>query len=362
MPEGNGGTRMENKEGYIIKKYLKEHIGYILYYTMIVMFFLIVAALYGYDKVVINMLYAVMLSGFFGMLIGIKGYISYRKRCRELFYALENSEESAYYLPEAASLPEELYADIVRLNDEKRRKLIFRLDGKQKDMSDYYTMWTHQIKTPIAAMRLVLRREQEENGGRKGAKQAEEELFKIEQYADMALHYARLDSIASDMLFEQYDINVIIKRAVKKYSILFIGSGLSFSLGELECGAVTDEKWLGFVIEQLLSNALKYTAKGGIRIYGADKAGREIEGFETKYVVIEDTGIGIRENDLPRIFERGFTGYNGRLDKKSTGIGLYLCKQIIDRLSHSIEVESEEGVGTKVILGFCQERYNVTEL
>lgn len=353
---------MKNKEGYIIIKYLKEHIGYILYYIAVVMFFLIVSALYGYDNAVVHLLYAVLLSGFFGIIFGIMGYISYRKKCKNLYYALDNSDESAYCLPEAVSLPEELYTNIVRLNDEKRRELIFCLDEKKKDMADYYMMWIHQIKTPIAALRLVLRREQEDNGGIRSGKQAEEELFKIEQYADMALHYARLDSIASDMLFELCDISVIIKKAVKKYSVLFIGSGLSFSFGELECRAVTDEKWLGFVIEQLLSNALKYTTKGGIRIYGADKDGREISGSEVKYVAIEDTGIGIRESDLPRIFERGFTGYNGRMDKKSTGIGLYLCKQITDRLSHSIKVESAEGVGTKVILGFCQERYNVTEL
>lgn len=345
---------MDNKEGYIMYNYLKEHIPYILYYILVVLFFLVVAALHGYEKAVGNMLYAALLAGFFGICMGIRGYAAYRKRCRELFYAWENNDESRYFLPEAASLPEKLYTEIIRINDDKKRELIYELDVRKNDMSDYYTMWTHQIKTPIAAMRLVLQREQEEGERLRGGKQAAEELFKIEQYVEMALHYARLDSMAADMLFESCDISAIIKKAVKKYSILFIGSGLSFSMEEFNCWAVTDEKWLGFVIEQILSNALKYTLKGGICIYGAKGNSHEI--------VIEDTGIGIRKSDLPRIFERGFTGYNGRLDKKSTGIGLYLCKQIMDRLSHSIRVESTEGRGTKVILGFTREKYNVTEM
>ncbi len=185
---------------------------------------------------------------------------------------------------------------------------------------------------------------------RNDARQSLEELFKIEQYAEMALHYARLDSISADMLFKNYDVGVIIRGAVKKYGVLFIGSGLSFAMEDFECRAVTDEKWFGFVVEQVLSNALKYTGRGGIRIYGADAHGRKQAG-KVAYIVIEDTGIGIRESDLPRIFERGFTGYNGRMGKKSTGIGLYLCKEIMDKLSHTIEVKSREGEGTKVILG-----------
>ena len=170
----------------------------------------------------------------------------------------------------------------------------------------------------------------------------------------MALYFARLDSASSDFLFKEYDVQEIVKQAVRKYSVLFLRSGLSFRMEEFELRAVTDEKWLCFVVEQVFSNALKYTQQGGIAIYGADAQGNPKEG-KVSYLVIEDTGIGIRESDLPRIFERGFTGYNGRMDKKATGLGLYLCNQIISRMSHTIRVKSEPGVGTKVILGFVQE-------
>ncbi len=265
-----------------------------------------------------------------------------------LIDAFAKRGERLDYLPESRSYPEKLYRELVGAAEEEARDVISEYDAKKRDIDDYYTMWTHQIKTPIAALRLLLQDE----------KQPLEELFKIEQYAEMALHYARLDSLSSDFLFKTQNIEAIVKQAVKKYSILFIGSGLQFSLENFSAQAVTDEKWLAFVVEQLLSNAIKYTPDGQIRIYGLDDGKTEIQEHdahkEAAYLVIEDSGIGIREEDLPRIFERGFTGYNGRFDGKSTGIGLYLCKQILDRLSHTIQVESRVGKGTKVILGFAR--------
>jgi Signal transduction histidine kinase len=160
--------------------------------------------------------------------------------------------------------------------------------------------------------------------------------------------------MSGDLLLKSCDICRIVRQVVKQYSVLFIGSRLSFSMEPFVCRGVTDEKWLSFVIGQLLSNSLKYTHEGRICIYGADEKGRRTDG-EAVFLVIEDTGIGIQKSDLPRIFERGFTGYNGRLDKKSTGIGLYLCRQILDRLGHTIEVHSKMGEGTKVTVGFRQD-------
>ena len=284
-----------------------------------------------------------MLIAFFGMLYGIWDYAVYRKKCISLISAVKKRGERTLYLPDSKSYMDELYRQIIAAMEEEERCFISEYDEMKRDMADYYTMWIHQIKTPIAALRLLLKEE----------KQPREELFKIEQYAEMALHYARLDSLSSDLAFRTQDIYEMVKHAVKKYSIFFIGSGLSFQLEECSIHAVTDEKWLTFVIEQILSNAIKYTQGGGIHIYGLDKAGEKTDG-EASYLVIEDSGIGIREEDLPRIFERGFTGYNGRLDKKSTGIGLYLCRQILDKLSHTIQVESHIGQGTKVTLGFVQ--------
>lgn len=359
----SGHIGFSHSKKHILGSYLKDRSILFLCFFILVFLFLAIAALYGYDESVINMSYAAVLAAFFAICICFFDFLKYRAKCMKLQEALMKSEESDYYLPSPSGLVEMLYYEIVCEAGKEKRRLISELDEKRVDMADYYTMWIHQIKTPIAALRLLLQHmaEEVETGdsgkwGKNNVGQSLEELFKIEQYAEMALHYARLDSMSSDMLFKNYDIKIIIKQAVKKYAVLFIGSGLSFSMEEFECKAVTDEKWLCFVVEQILANALKYTNEGGIRIYGADEQGRECGG-SVNYAVIEDTGIGIRGSDLPRIFERGFTGYNGRMGKKSTGIGLYLCRQIMDRLSHTMRVESKEGEGTKVILGFLENEY-----
>lgn len=339
---------MKKQERIILTAYLKEHIREAVIYGAIVVILLGLAGLYEYEKAIENMSYAAVLIAFFGAVYGVWDYFCYRKKCRLLIDAFAKRGERLDYLPESRSYPEKLYRELVGAAEEEARDVISEYGAKKRDIDDYYTMWTHQIKTPIAALRLLLQDE----------KQPLEELFKIEQYAEMALHYARLDSLSSDFLFKTQNIEAIVKQAVKKYSILFIGSGLQFSLENFSAQAVTDEKWLAFVVEQLLSNAIKYTPDGQIRIYGLDDGKTEIQEHdahkEAAYLVIEDSGIGIREEDLPRIFERGFTGYNGRFDGKSTGIGLYLCKQILDRLSHTIQVESRVGKGTKVILGFAR--------
>ncbi len=187
-------------------------------------------------------------------------------------------------------------------------------------------------------MNLLLQTEESPNAGEMSL-----ELFKIEQYTEMVLQYLRLGSTANDFVLQTYDLDDMIRQALRKYARMFIGRKLSVNFSETHQKVLTDEKWMVFVIEQLLSNALKYTNVGTISIYGAEGG----QGF-----VIEDTGIGISAEDLPRIFEKGYTGFNGRRDKKATGLGLYLCKQILDKLGHRIEVASVPGTGTKMTVLF----------
>lgn len=341
---------MKQKKKLILQFYIRDYSKFVVVYVAVVLAFFSIAGLYGYQQIINNMFYAVFLTAFFGLCAACIHFFHYQKRCLQLMEILEKKSERDNSLPQDKGLIDRLYQEIICAEEQEKRGLITECDQKTQDMADYYTMWIHQIKTPIAALRLLL----EQRDNQEIPKTAVEELFKIEQYAEMALHYARLDSLSSDLLFKMQDIEAIVKRAVKKYSILFIRSGLSFSMEEFDCKAITDEKWLGFVIEQFLSNALKYTTKGGISIYGLNAQLQKAQ-KDCCYVVIEDTGIGIGESDLPRIFERGFTGYNGRMNKKSTGIGLYLCRQILDKLSHNIIVESKVGEGTRVLLDFRQQ-------
>ena len=207
-------------------------------------------------------------------------------------------------------------------------------------MTEYYTMWVHQIKTPIAALKLLLQSEDTPKN-----REYEEELFRIEQYVEMVLHYSRLESDTTDFIIRKCDLDKIIKEAVRKYARFFIRKKISLDYEPLNLSVLTDEKWLEFVIEQVISNAIKYTPEGKVSIYIEEKG----------TLVIEDTGIGIRTEDLPRVCEKGYTGYNGHTDKRSTGIGLYLCKCILKNLSHTISVESQQGEGTRVKIGLITE-------
>ena len=218
------------------------------------------------------------------------------------------------------------------------------IEKKSNEWKEYYTMWVHQIKTPISALRLLL---QEKNKEQDLAEEMDE-LFQIEQYVEMVLQYMRLDSESTDFVLRKIDLDSVIREAVHKYARLFIRRKIQLKYSAVQMEAVTDEKWICFVIGQILSNAIKYTPSGSVVIY------REREGV----LAIRDTGIGIRAEDLPRVFEKGYTGYNGHTDKCATGIGLYLCKRILERLSHRIWIESEEGKGTVVRIEFLLENQN----
>ena len=213
-----------------------------------------------------------------------------------------------------------------------------------EDMVDYYTTWAHQIKTPIASMRLSLQQEDTPK-----ARQLLQELSRAEQYVGMVMVYLRLTDGGSDFVLRTCDLDAIVRQAVRRFAGEFITRKLKLCYEPLNAACVTDEKWLLFVVEQVLSNALKYTREGSITI--------TME--HPKTLVIRDTGIGIAPEDLPRIFEKGYTGYNGRTDKKATGIGLYLCKRILNRLGHEISISAQVGKGTRVSIDLSREELTV---
>lgn len=176
-----------------------------------------------------------------------------------------------------------------------------------------------------------------------------EQLQSVEQYVEMVLGYLRLESPSSDYVIRNYALDDIVRQAVRKFASQFIRRKLRLEYTPLNVSVITDEKWLLFVIEQVLSNALKYTRSGSVSI--------TLEAPKT--LCIRDTGIGIAPEDLPRVFEKGYTGSNGRTDKRATGIGLYLCRRILAKLGHSITIASTPGVGTTVRIGLEQDALEV---
>lgn len=267
-------------------------------------------------------------------------YLMAHKRRRRM---LESPELLTDELPPPATLAEEDYQGMLRRLKALYDANLTAWENERKESMDYYTTWVHQIKTPISVMRMTLQGEDTEEYRALLA-----ELFRIEQYVGMALNYLRLESDSSDFVFQEYNLDGIIRQAIHKYARQFVRKRIALvyepanisaeisTETSTEVSVLTDEKWLLFIIEQLLSNAVKYTEKGKVSITVT----------EGKVLKISDTGIGIAPEDIPRIFEKGFTGYNGRADKKSTGLGLYLCKRTADRLSHKISVESTVGEGS----------------
>lgn len=244
-------------------------------------------------------------------------------------------------LPDENGIDDEDYQRIIKLIS--REHTAYRSEQKRRysDMTDYYTTWAHQIKTPIASMRLKLQNEDSPL-----SRKLSGDLMRIEQYVEMVLTFLRLDSESTDYVIQEYELDPIVRQAVRKFAGEFIERRLTLEYEPLDISVVSDEKWLSFVIEQVLSNALKYTDTGSICVYMEPE----------KKLCIRDTGMGIAPEDLPRIFENGFTGYNGRLDKHASGIGLYLCRRICDKLGHDINVESAVGEGTKVTIDLEQKK------
>ncbi len=319
---------------YTIPAYLKSHLMVILAFLLFSATFLTVYFLYNItlEPVLFSMELVVTMA----LIFGVIDFLKYHKMHKLLCVLMSCITTEVDKLPHAKSIIESDYQNLIKSLCKERINLILQTDKKQTEMEDYFTLWVHQIKTPISAMRLLL---QEETNEQKEV--LIQELFKIEQYVEMVLSYLRLDSMSADLILKEYSLSDLVRQAVKKYSIIFIHKKIVLNLEEIDCSVLTDEKWLVFVLEQILSNSLKYTNEGGgINIYMSKTA--------QKTLIIEDTGIGIRQEDIPRIFDKGFTGYNGRMDKKSTGIGLYLSKQVLNKLSHSITVVSEVGAGTKI--------------
>lgn len=276
------------------------------------------------------------------LFLGILGwdFIRFYKRYVELKELEKQIVISLDGLPEPMGLFEEEYQNFLQILIEDKRKNQTEMGQKNKEWKEYYTMWVHQIKTPISALRLLL----QEKNRELDLSEEMDELFQIEQYVEIILQYMRLDSESTDFVLRRIDLDLVIREAVHKYARLFIRKRIRLEYTAVQMQVVTDEKWMCFVIGQILSNAIKYTPSGSIAI--------DVE--QERILVIRDTGIGIRAEDLPRVFEKGYTGYNGHTDKCATGIGLYLCKRILDQLSHRIWIESLEGKGTVVRIEFLE--------
>lgn len=326
-----------------------------------------------------DLVYAAVLDAILLLITVLVGFFRYSSKVKALSNALKRPVEEQAQLPEATDDVEMLYHGLLENQSIARSESESSAAIRQSQMRDYYSMWVHQIKTPISAMKLLLEGQSgrslgslicddeqsqchigDMTGGNIGAalkQQAaltelsdnvasfEDELFRIEEYVSMALQYQRVSSTENDFVLEKVSVDGVIRDTIKKYAKIMIRKHIGIDYSGTGQEVYTDGKWLAFMLEQILSNAIKYTPHGVVTIETAEEKDRF-------FITIKDTGIGIKAEDLPRVFEKGYTGYNGHADKKATGIGLYLCRQMADKLGHTIRMESEIGKGTKVWIGF----------
>ena len=318
----------------IIKSYIKKNLK--IYLLLIVFIFIFILIFYLYNLPFEALFYSGLLCFVAALIVSIIDFNNYRKSYIDLKHLESNILNSMEDLPKSLDIRVEYYQKIIERLHNEVEKLKIEDNKKMEGLVDYYSMWIHQIKTPIAAMNFLLDNEEID------VKAFRQELFKIERYVEMVLTYIRLGRETSDYVITSINLDEVVRENIKKYATLFINKKIKLNYVSHETYVISDKKWLGFAFEQLLSNAIKYTKSGG-----------EISiNISESKLIIEDNGIGIYEEDLPRIFEQSFTGLNGRYEKKSSGLGLYLCKKTLDKLQHKIEITSEVNKGTKVIVSF----------
>ncbi len=326
---------------YIVS-YIKQHRFALLAFVLCAVLFAATFLFYRFPLKAIlypTVLCLVLLAGF-----AAADIVRTRKKHAELERIKCFDAKLADSFPEADGVLEADYQEIIHLMREQHERAEQRTEQGLREMMDYYTVWVHQIKTPIASMRLALQNEDTAE-----SRQLQSELGRIERYVEMVLTFLRLGADSTDYVIKEHELDDIVRGAVKKLAGDFINKKIKLEYTELDEKVLTDEKWLSFVVEQVLSNAVKYTSEGTVSIYTESP----------KTLCIRDTGIGIAADDLPRVFENGYTGYNGRSDKRASGIGLYLCRRVCNKLGHGISAESGAGEGTVIRIALDKKKLEV---
>ncbi len=305
----------------------------------------------GTQSGVLAILAAVFLLAFCA--VQLSDFLSQRARLRELKSILDSLDRK-YLFTECAPPPKNLYErrlfDLTRQAGRDMTGAVSDAEASQREYRDYVEQWVHEIKAPITAARLTCRDLDGETRRKLTA-----ELAQIEAHVERALFYARAENPEQDCLFRQADLGKIAAQAIENHRSLLIQNGVRVETEGLDCKIYTDEKWAVFILGQLFQNAARYRGPEPVITLSAKPLGRQTQ------LIVHDNGIGIPAHELPRVFDRGFTGSNGRACGGSTGMGLYLCRKLASFLDLELRIVSQEGAGTTVILTFPAKE-NLTKL
>ena len=316
----------------ILLHYCKERLKLLL--ALLVFAAIFAAVFYLYALPLEAVLYAALLSLAAAFFFLCADFYFYHRRARTVRELWNQIGAGSIHIPESAPFLDRSYCELLSHLLSERRAEEDLDAARLRELLDYCALWTHQIKTPLAALRLMLPVESP----------ARLELLRVEHYAEAMLGYLRLPSISSDLVLTRCPLDPILSGVFKKFAPFFIAQKLRLDFTPTSLTVLTDEKWLALVLEQLISNAVKYTHTGSVSVWA-----------EGEQLHIRDTGAGIAPEDLPRVFERGFTGSNGRLQKRATGIGLFLVRRTLGRLQNGITLHSTPGEGTEVVIDLSRD-------
>ena len=310
------------------------------------MSFIIISFLMYFSNVALVIIFLLFCVWFFPLFsYMLIEYIKFRKYFNTVENILENLDKK-YLLPEVLNESNFIEGEeinyIFKVLSRDMHENVKHYKNMQEEYREYIEIWVHEIKTPIASTKLLI-----ENNTNEITRKIDTQMDKIENFVEQVLYYSRSDEVGKDYIIKKTELSQVVKSVVKKNQRDFIGKRISLQLGDLDEIIYSDAKWIEFILNQIVGNAIKYS-KGK-----DDKIKIESKALNNSIVLtIEDNGVGINERDLSRVFEKGFTGENGRKFGKSTGIGLYLCKKLCYKMGLGLNIESEENKGTKVTVIF----------
>ncbi|MCR8658670.1 sensor histidine kinase [Paenibacillus endoradicis] len=332
-------------------QYIKDKRFFLLLYIILMLFVSLMMMINdSWIEAAPNLLYTHLVGLFLVSLYITIGYYYRRSFYLELYELTETKKEDFFAaIPKAQNNEQALYINLIKILDDNYSKQLRELMVERQDHQDFIMSWIHEVKLPIAASSLLMENSRGKSVGFLVDK-FEDELNKIDNYVEQALYYSRIDSFSKDYFITDISLDQIVKNSVKKYAKLFITKRIRFQMDEIRQFVQSDSKWLAFIVDQITANALKYTYEEGEISFVFEEDRSE------KRLLIQDTGIGIKQGDLHRVFEKGFTGSNGRIHMKSTGMGLYLARQMALKLGHELSIQSEEGINTRVTIHFPKMR------
>lgn len=315
--------------------------------------FLLISILMNIVEVSMNAIFVLFLIWFFPLLIYMfLEFIKYNRYFKNLTSTLEGLDKK-YLLPEVINGPrsqeERIISDVLKECNKSMHENVKYYKDEQAEYKEYIETWVHEIKTPIASAKLIL-----ENDDSNLSSRINYEMKRVEGFIEQVLYYARSSDVSKDYIIREFSLRDVVMKAVKNNSRDFINRNIKLNINKIEGNIFSDAKWIEFIINQIIINAIKFSIpnKGEISISSKVNENNIV-------LTIEDNGVGINEKDIDRVFEKGFTGENGRNFGKSTGMGLYLCKKLCDKLGIGISLTSKEKIGTKVSIVFPKGKFNI---